>query len=335
MAAPTAAAPGTGTDAGATFDALVRRLSRQSVDRHHDAFADVDWDAPALQIDPADQRWTHDGLDPLTATDWYRQLPPEDQARLGLLRVAVAMRTGWEFENVLQRGLLSYAFWLPNRCPEFRYAHHEVAEESHHTMMFQEFVDRCGLPVPGLPAHLKRTAELLVVPLARRFPALFFMFVLGGEDPIDHVQRRRLRAGIAHPLMERIVRIHVTEEARHLSFARHYLEREVPRLDPVRRRVLALATPVLLGVMARQMLATNPWFARVAGIPRPVAQEANRSPAARALLRQSVAKVRRLCAKLGLLDPAAVTLWRVMGIWEDDGAAAPLAAGAAADEAAA
>jgi P-aminobenzoate N-oxygenase AurF len=304
------------TTLDSAFDTLVRRLSRQSVERHHDAFADVDWEADDLRIDPSDPRWTIEELDPLAGTDWYRRQPPDVRARIGLHRIAVAMRSGWEFENVLQRGLLAYAYWLPNGRPEFRYLHHEVAEESHHTMMFQEFVDRCGLPVSGLPRWVKTTAERCVIPLSGAFPALFFFFVLGGEDPIDHVQRQRLRAGVAHPLMERVLRIHVTEEARHLSFARHYLEREVPRLGRGRRRVLAMAVPVLLGVMVRQMLSTTSSFSRSAGVPRAVAREANRSDVAREVRRRSVAKIRRLCGDLGLLDPLAVALWRAVGLWE-------------------
>ncbi|MGH9081976.1 MAG: AurF N-oxygenase family protein [Acidimicrobiales bacterium] len=301
------------------FDALVRRLSRQSVERHFDAFADVDWDADG--VDPSDQRWSMERLDPLASTEWYRGQPPEARSRIGLHRIATAMRTGWEFENILQRGLLAYAFWLPNRRPEFRYLYHEVAEESHHTMMFQELVDRSGLDVRGLAPALKAVAELGVIPLARLFPPLFFLFVLGGEEPIDHVQHRWLRAGIAHPLLERIVRIHVTEEARHLSFARHYLEREVPRLGPARRRLLSLAAPLLLGVMARQMLSTSRYFARTNGIPRHVVTAARRSDEGRALVCGSVAKVRRLCRALGLVDPVAAALWRAMRIWGDDAAA--------------
>src|SRR5438270_8949384 len=82
-----------------------------------------------------------------------------------------------------------------------------------------------------------------VVKLGRRFPELFFLFVLGGEEPIDYVQRQELRGGHdVHPLLERIMRIHVTEEARHLSFARHYLKRNVPKLGWFRRTMLALAS---------------------------------------------------------------------------------------------
>lgn len=301
---------------GHLFDALCGRLSRQSVDRHADAYADVDWDAPDATVSPNDPRWELADFDPIATTAWYRDQPDEARARLGLQRIAMTMRTGWEFENVLQRGLLARAYWLPNGRPEFRYLHHEVIEESQHTMMFQELVNRAGLPAPGMPVLVKRAAERFVVPLARRAPALFFFFVLGGEEPIDFVQRRRLRAGIAHPLLERIIRIHVTEEARHRSFARHYLEREVPRLHPVRRRTLTVAVPLLLGTMVRLMLDTPRSFTRPNGIPPQVARTARRSPEHRALRAASVAGIRRLCAETGLLPRWARPMWKALGIWD-------------------
>src|SRR6185437_288401 len=133
------------------------------------------------------------------------------------------MKLGLQFESILKRGLLEYAATLPNFSSEFRYAYHELIEEAHHSLMFQEFVNRSGFDARGL-GRADLAAVRFIIRLGRRFPELFFFFVLGGEDPIDHVQRRALRSGEAiHPLLERIMRIHVTEEARHLSFARHYL----------------------------------------------------------------------------------------------------------------
>jgi len=296
------------------FEDIVCRLSRQSVDKRYEAFVDVEWDADDWRIDPDDRRFELWDLDPLGATAWYRSQPPEVRARIGLVRMATTMRTGWEFENILQRGLLAFAFRLPNNRPEFRYLHHEVTEESQHTLMFQEFVDRSGLPVAGLSWPLKLAAEVGVLPLAHRFPELFFLFVLGGEDPIDHVQRTRLRHGEAHPLAERIMRIHVTEEARHLSFARHYLTSRVPALGRARRVVLSVAAPVLLGVMARQMIEPGSSFGRVAGVPKAVLREARRSEQSRAMVRDSVGKVRRLCTDLGLVSLASRALWRLFGI---------------------
>ena len=96
--------------------------------------------------------------------------------------------------------------------------------------MFQEFVNRTGFDVPGL-GFWDRLGSRRVVAAARRFPALFFVFVLGGEDPIDHVQRTVLRSGREiPPIFKRIMQIHVTEEARHLCFARQYLRARVPEL---------------------------------------------------------------------------------------------------------
>jgi len=216
---------------------MVGRLNRLSVERHFDAYADIDWDDPALALDPADPRFELPAIDPLRHTDWYAARTPAERAALGCYRWAACMKTGWHFENLLQRGLLRHAFELRNGAPEFRYLHHEIIEESQHTLMFQEFVNRSGLPVRGMPWVLRRLAETFVVPLARLFPTLFFLFVLGGEDPVDHLQRRVLSDADTrlHPLVERIMRIHTTEEARHLSFARHYLQRTVPDLGFFRR----------------------------------------------------------------------------------------------------
>ncbi|MHB8329258.1 MAG: diiron oxygenase, partial [Acidimicrobiales bacterium] len=133
------------------FTSIVERLSRQSVDKHFDAYTDVEWEA----VDPADPRFTMWSFDPIGSTAWYKAQPPEMQSRVGLHRIATALRTGWEFENILQRGLLEYAFWLPNGRPEFRYLHHEIVEESQHTMMFQEFINRTGLEVRGMPLDMK------------------------------------------------------------------------------------------------------------------------------------------------------------------------------------
>jgi hypothetical protein len=306
------------SEGGDAYQGLIARLSQQSVVKHFDAYADVAWDDPDMRIDPEDPRWEHSPDSPLGATAWYRSQPAGVRSRMGLHGIVSSMKTGLQFESILKRGLLEYAAALPNNAPEFRYAYHEVIEEAHHSLMFQEFVNRSAIDVPGMPKLIQIGARG-VVKLGRRFPELFFLFVLGGEDPIDYVQRQELRSGDEiHPLLERIMRIHVTEEARHLSFARHYLKRHVPELSGFRRRMLAVRVPFILGSMAGLMLRPSKEIVRTYGIPKSVLKEAfDDNPQARQEVRDSLRKVRNLAVELGIVTPASKQLWKAFGIWED------------------
>jgi hypothetical protein len=300
------------------FVDLVRRLSEQSVVKHFDAYADVDWDAPEMAVNPHDPRFELDADNPLGATEWYRSLPAETRAEMGLRAIVANMKAGLQFESILKRGLLEYAFKLPDGAPEFRYAYHEVIEEAHHSLMFQEFVNRSGLEVQGLTWDLKFGARR-VIAMARRFPAQFFVFVLGGEDPIDHVQRTVLRSGRdLHPLLERIMRIHVTEEARHLSFARQYLRTNVPTLSRRQRALIAIQAPIILYTMAGVMMRPPKDLVRRYDIPKDVLREAYpRDGAAAQAVRDSLRKVRELLVELGLVGPVATRLWKRLRLWDD------------------
>lgn len=307
----------------AAYVKLLQRLSHQSVVKHFDAYADVDWDAPEMRVDPADPRWELDGDDPLGATDWYRAQPQPVRAAIGLHLFATFMKIGLQFESVLKRGLLEYAFRLPNGAPEFRYVYHEVIEEAQHSLMFQEFVNRSGFDVRGL-RKWEKAASRMVVRLGRTFPELFFLFVLGGEDPIDHVQRQMLKKrDDVHPLLRRVSQIHVTEEARHLSFARLYLRRNVPRLGRVKKTMLRIRTPLILGQMSQMMMRPSPQIVRRYGIPESVMREAyDTNPRHRAQTVEAVAKVRKLCEELDIITPGTVKLWKAAHLWPREGAGA-------------
>lgn len=307
------------------FRALVVRLSEQSVRKNFDAYVDVPWDDH--EIDPADLRWELHAGDPLGGTAWYQSLPQPERARLGLYSTVAKMKTGLQFENVLCRGILEFVDTLPNGAPEYRYAMHELIEEGQHQLMFQEFVNRSGIDVAGMPLDA-RIGSRFVVLLGRVFPELFFLFVLGGEDPIDHVQREALRSGRPHPLLETIMRIHVTEEARHLSFARHYLKDRVPRLGRVRRALLAVGTPLILGEMGRMMLQPSRQMVREFEIPAEVLREAyDDNPAHQEAAATALRKVRNLCTELGLTDGFARRIWKARNIWVSPSATSSSSAG--------
>jgi P-aminobenzoate N-oxygenase AurF len=145
------------------------------------------------------------------------------------------------------------------------------------------------------------------------------VFVLGGEDPIDHVQRTVLRSGKEiHPLLERIMRIHVTEEARHLSFARSYLRTNVPKLPSLRRRAMAVQAPLVLATEASVMLRPPRHLVRTYGVPDAALREAyGPGSQGRQDAKDSLRKVRTLLVELDLVTPPAKRLWRRLGIWAE------------------
>lgn len=312
----------TPVDADEAYHRLLARLSHQSVVKHFDAYADVPWDDPAFAIDPDDPRFELSARDALGATAWYQRQPPAVRARIGLHMIATFARIGWQFESVLKRGLLEFALRLPEDAPEFRYCYHEVIEEAQHSLIFHEFVRRTGLPTR--PPAILGLGDRLVVGFARRFPELFFFFVLAGEDPIDYTQREALSGERElHPLIERISRIHITEEARHIAFARHYLRRHVPRLRGPKRFILRLRTAVVMAVASRMMSRPSGHVVRRYGIPPEVLREAY-GPGSKGAehIRRALFKPRELCWELGVLTPRWARLWKLLGIYAPQGSPA-------------
>ena len=301
---------------GKAYTDLIHKLSHQSVVKHFDAYADIDWDNPEYRIDHDDSRWELEPDDVLGATQWYHSQPAGIRSRIGLRMLANFMKIGVIFEYVLKRGLLEFAAQLPTGAPEFRYCYHETIEEAQHSLMFQEFINRTGFQIPGLGGIERRCANF-VVKYSHKFPELFFFFVLAGEDPIDYVQRQTLRKNRdeTHPLIRRIMQIHVTEEARHMSFARHTLRKLVPELRPLRRQRLGLCVPIILGVMGRMMMEASPQIAREYNIPREVVNAAYRkNPIHRARMHEASTKLFGLCQELGLMNRLSLRLWKMMRI---------------------
>jgi len=298
-----------------TYDDVLRTLSEGSVHSHFDAFEDIAWDDPEFAIDVNDPRWVLPEVDPIGKQQWYRELPLEQQVAIGLWRQANVMKVGLQFENLLIQGLMTYVLGLPNGSPEYRYCTHEATEETHHTQMFQEFVNRAGVDVPGIRGVVKNLSPVIVL-MAKVFPEWFFTMVLAGEEPIDHVQKQILRSGTElHPLLERIMQIHVAEEARHISFAHTYLAERVPELDPVRKTLLSILFPITMRVAGDLILIPTKEITEEVGVPRWVLGQAFRhTPEAKEMTRGLFADVRTLAEDIGLMNPVSRRIWKLCGI---------------------
>src|SRR5690348_10738365 len=89
----------------ATYEETLRTLSDASVHQHFDAFRDIDWDHPDLEIRRDDPRWVLPEADVLGRHPWYQALPLERQIEIGIYRQANICKVGLQFEQILIAGL--------------------------------------------------------------------------------------------------------------------------------------------------------------------------------------------------------------------------------------
>jgi hypothetical protein len=295
------------------YDTL-RTLSQASVDQHFDAFKDIAWDSPELAVFDDDERFILTDADEIGASSWYQGLSRERQIQVGRYRLAQIAKVGLQFEQLLIAGVMNHLVWADNGNPEFRYATHEVTEETHHTQMFQEGVNRVCPDVAGASMAFKRAVPLLSAAGAF-FPEAFFVGILAGEEPIDHLQKSIMRAGGTHPLIDRIMQIHIAEEARHIGFAHQYLTYHVPTMGPVRRQLLSVIFPVIMRGLCDVIMVPSKQARQDMGIPDEVAREIWwDSEKSRKRLRDMFSDVRMLADDLGIRNRVTKVLWKAMRI---------------------
>jgi len=299
----------------AAYVATLTTLSESSVRRNFNPYVDIDWDAPQFAVIPNDPRWVLSATDPLGRHPWYRVQPLEKQIAIGMWRHASIAKVTLQFENVLIRGLLRYVSRVPNGSPEYRYCLHESVEECNHTMMFQEVVNRIGADVSGMPRWLRWVSPVIIF-YAGPFPNAFFFAALAGEVSVGHMQRNVLHGPrAAHPLVENVIAIHVAEEARHISFAHEYLHKHVPQMLWLSRFGLSLYVPVITQVLGRTVVVPPRSLVSEFGIPRSVRRKLfSGTPESRHTARHMAADVRMLCHEVGLINPAALLMWRLCRI---------------------
>jgi hypothetical protein len=304
-----------GTFEGTYFD-RAEALSDATSRLRFDPYVDIDWDAPENVVDENDPRWQLDpNSDPLAATDWYAEQPLQRRIEMGRWITANTLKATIQFEQMLIRGVVHYAGSLPNGSPVFRYLMHELIDEAHHIQMFQEFINRTGVDVPGMRRGSRFIGPILG--FIGGYASIFhFIGVLCGEQPL-HYQQTLQHRGLASvpPLLNKITYIHLAEEARHISFADDYLAQRMQSVGRFRRATYAIAFPFYLRWLIGESVGPPRTFARQFGIPRAVFKTAYwRSAQSHRMMAESAADVRRVAEDLGLRTAWSRWIWRLLGV---------------------
>jgi hypothetical protein len=120
------------------------------------------------------------------------------------------------------------------------------------------------------------------------------------------MNRATMRDERVHPTSRAIARLHVLEEARHVSFAKTYLAELLPTLSDEDRTVVADAAPVLVEVVAD--LSVDPAVYEHLGIAGGL-EMARANPHHRSTIVSGLAKLTTFLTEIGVIDDAHRAAW--------------------------
>lgn len=201
----------------------------------HDPFSEIDWDVPiddsAFHLPPE--------LLALYGTEAWSAMSQAERIAYSRHETAAMFGAGIWFENALMQIVLRHLTEIDVRDPMHRYLLVEVADECRHSMMFGEFIRRAGTPSYG-PT---REVTFAQGPGGR---AMSYLAILAIEELLDYANRATMRDERLHPTARKISKLHVLEEARHVSFAKTYLTECWPTLDSDEQDFVRTVAPDLV-----------------------------------------------------------------------------------------
>ncbi|GAA2059119.1 AurF N-oxygenase family protein [Williamsia deligens] len=207
--------------------ALAERLLRSTADRAYDGDLDIDWDAP---VDP-DKPWATEHRGTLYGTEIYESLTDEQKLLLSRAEAVAILTYGINAEIGLCTNLLRGVFAGRDFSDATTlYSLSEIAEETRHSTMFGRLITKTGMEPFRRPKAL--SMPLRLIGFIPHGPVVYAGTLLV-EEVLDRVQRESMADERIQPHVRQLMKIHVLEEARHITFARNELADAIARSGPV------------------------------------------------------------------------------------------------------
>jgi len=287
-------------------EATAERLLRSSARLSYDPDVDVHWAAPLNE----DQFFIPEKLVSLYGTPLWDTLSREQRIELSRQELVNTVSVGIWFELILMQMLLRASYRQDPTTRHVHYALTEVADECRHSTMFATLIERVGGRPYRNPRWLQLTAQAL--PAILHGPAMWVATLIG-EEIFDALQREHLDDESVQPVVRAVMRIHVTEEARHVRYARDDLVRELARAPWWRKEFARIV--VAAGALLMSRLLSRPRQYLRAGIDPGVAVQAARTSAhRRETLAFGARKLVRFLRENDLIGRPSAVLWRRAGM---------------------
>jgi hypothetical protein len=287
---------------GPEVDAVAERLLRSSARQSYDPEVDIDWDAPLVP-----GAW---GMPPerlsLYGTHLWDRLTAEQQVTYSVHETASVASVGLWFELLLMQMMVRDAYDDDPTSAHMHYALTEIADECRHSTMFGKAIARLGVPAYGPQRSIHRLGRLFNTTVRG---ASSYASILVAEETLDTWQRELLKDERVQPLVRMVSRIHVLEEARHMTFAREEVRGRVAGLRPWQLRLQQELTAQTCFLVARALV--NPEVYASVGIdPREGRRVALANPHYRATMQWMGEKPVAFLREQGLLPASQERRWR-------------------------
>ena len=235
----------------------------------------------------------------------WDEMTREQRIELSRQEFVNTLSAGIWLENILNQALLRDLMHADPTARATHYALTEMGDETRHMVMFGRAIEKVG----GKPMRPKRYQRMIInlLPLTFR-GALLWVAALVGEEIFDSLQRNMMDDPDLQPVVQRIMRIHVTEEARHIQFARDGARKRVAEMPWLSRMWVANLNGV--GGLFFRHLFTNAAQYRRAGLDGKEARRvARNSPHHHDVQALGFAPLAAFLTDVGLMGPIARRLW--------------------------
>jgi len=285
---------------------IAGRLLRSSAKASYDPLTTIDWDRPV----DLDRYAIPPHRVSLYGTELWDQLTEDQRKELSRQEVASVACVGIWFEAILMQMLIRHAYDLDPTTNHVQYSYTEIGDECRHSVMFARFVTKLGAPY----YPLDRVGRAL----GRFFKTtsngpLTFSAALFVEELLDQMQREIMVDEDLEQLPRDVARLHVTEEARHMRYAREELIRDWPRRGVLTRAYSRLVL-ALVALHATERLIHPGCYERVGLDPRQARRAAARNPHWRESKTWFARQAVETFTAAGLMSRPTNRIWRRAGL---------------------
>ncbi|SCX09291.1 diiron oxygenase [Mycolicibacterium fluoranthenivorans] len=284
---------------------FAERLLKGSVRKSYAPIVDIDWDAPL----EADKFFLPPKVVSLYGTPLWEAMSRAEQIELSRQELVNTLSAGIWFENILNQSLLRKMMHQDPTAATTHYELTELGDETRHMVMFGKAIAKVG--ADPIRPRLYQRVIINGLPFIFRGSVLWVAALIG-EEIFDSLQRQMMDDPELQPMVQRLMRIHVTEEARHIQFARDGLRKRTPSMSRWKRFWIGNLNGAG-GLFFRFLFTNKVQYSRVGLEARAARRMARASAHRREVQIAGFAPLAAFLEEVGLMGPIARRVWRRTG----------------------